>query len=341
MKERAGRTGCLPILLGGYFAALLGWLALYLLAGDRYGYLGMFHLLAVYLFFPLPLALVGAAFCRQRGLWLAGAACVAAFSGCGVGIFAQAAAPQPDTPALRVMTFNVLARHPYTQPVIETIRAAEADVVLLQEVNTSLAQALQAEMSGEYPYQVLKPQDNPYGMGVLSRFPLHEQVVRLAEDWIGEPLVLEMDWQGRVITLVNFHMRSTTRPAEQAVISAQFRARQVQAQALADFASGRGAVILGGDANAGPLSQAYAIFTGQLQDAWREAGFGLGHTFPCPVSVPGIQRPNIGGRVLPSFLTRIDYLFASPEWQIAAAHLAPISGVADHCAVVADFWLPK
>ena len=89
-----------------------------------------------------------------------------------------------------------------------------------------------------------------------------------------------------------------------------------------------------GDANTTDLSAAYHNVTGTLGDAWREAGFGFGHTFP------GAQndfssRPAIAGWDVPQWMVRIDYVFHSQEFAAIEAHTAQPDGVSDHRGVVA------
>jgi endonuclease/exonuclease/phosphatase (EEP) superfamily protein YafD len=81
------------------------------------------------------------------------------------------------------------------------------------------------------------------------------------------------------------------------------------------------------------LSDAYAIFTRGLVDAWQAAGVGLGHTFPGS-DIPGSDRW-IGGLLSPQWLVRIDYIFHTGEWVTVSARMAEIDGVSDHRGVVA------
>jgi hypothetical protein len=71
-----------------------------------------------------------------------------------------------------------------------------------------------------------------------------------------------------------------------------------------------------------------------LHDAWREEGFGLGHTFPGS-DIPGSSRPNFGSWYVPQWLARIDYIFYSTHWEALEARLARVDGVSDHRGVVA------
>jgi endonuclease/exonuclease/phosphatase (EEP) superfamily protein YafD len=93
--------------------------------------------------------------------------------------------------------------------------------------------------------------------------------------------------------------------------------------------------IIAGDLNDVYLNDGYRILVNAgLQDVWAEAGFGLGNTFPGNKS-PGTSRPHIGGFYIPEWLIRIDYIFASPEWEVLSAHIARTDGYSDHRGVVA------
>ena len=113
--------------------------------------------------------------------------------------------------------------------------------------------------------------------------------------------------------------------------------------ALAEFAreaAARAAVIAVGDANVSSLSDAYKLLREELEDAWIEAGFGLGHTFPGS-GIPGSSRPQVAGILVPQWMARIDYVFYSDQMQAIAAHLAPFDGVSDHRGVVSGVGNPR
>jgi endonuclease/exonuclease/phosphatase (EEP) superfamily protein YafD len=318
-----------------YLAILFAWLIAYLSTGDSIAYLGLVNLAAVYLFFPLPLVLLAALLCRSRSLGAGFLIGAAAFIWLwGVQFLPRLTGVSAASPKLSVMTYNVLASHRFTQPVIAVIRAENPDVVFIQELNFTLADALQAELMDVYPYQIFQAANNATGIGVISKFPLQFTGDQLPHRWIGDPLLLTMEWNGQVVHLVDFHMHSTTGIRAPQVIQRDFRNRAEQAGLLVEYARGKGPVILGGDANSVPISDAYGIFIRELHDAWREAGFGFGHTFPGS-TVPGSDRPKIGGWYVPRWLARIDYIFFSSHWTALEARMAEIDGVSDHRGVVA------
>jgi endonuclease/exonuclease/phosphatase (EEP) superfamily protein YafD len=149
---------------------------------------------------------------------------------------------------------------------------------------------------------------------------------------------MELDFQGKPITLVNFHTHPYTLRSDEAFQYFSDR-RHTQAQILANFAEETNSpLILAGDSNDTSLSETYRIITqSPLKDTWRVAGFGLGHTFPGS-DVPGSSRW-IGPFIMPQWMTRIDYVFVSPHWEVVSASVAPFGGVSDHRGVVAELVL--
>lgn len=335
---KTGHHSRIVFLLWAYFALVLLWLIAYLGFGDRFALLAVINMLAVYLFYPLPLVIVLTVILKNKHLWIGIIALIFIF----VGLWGRLLIPKEkaahaypaDNGFLSVMSYNLLGWQFNTDVQIETIRQEDADVVMLQELNLDMAEALRSQLRDIYPYQILNPQRDVSGMGIISRYPLVStgQSIR-AEKWVGEPQVINLDWQGKQVTLINMHLLPTNDFSPHKVtITNQFQ--REQAQAIADFARGKDTVIVGGDTNVTPLSDAYKIFTSDLKDSWREAGFGLGHTFPGS-NIPGSARPELFGVPCPKWLVRIDYIFHSNRWQALSSHTAPFDGVSDHRAIVA------
>jgi len=320
-----------------YFTFLFGWLGIYLLTGDRIGPVSLMNLLAVYWFLPLPLIILANLFLRRRVIWVAVLLSAVVFLGLWGELFIPASSRSSNHPAnpgyLTVMTFNALGRQNNTPPQIEMLRDENADVVLIQELSQELAEAIQSQLVDRYPYQILEPGSDVEGMGILSKYPLREGDFRLPLSWTGTPQVAVLAWHGHPVTLINFHMNPTTlRTAARVVIDNQ--RREAQASALVEAVEREGSVIAAGDANATPLNTSYQILTRRLVDSWKEAGFGLGHTFPGS-DVPGSSRPDIWGVPVPMWLARIDYVFHTPDWQAESARMARYDGASDHRGVIA------
>lgn len=76
----------------------------------------------------------------------------------------------PDN-CIRLMVTNVLMENDDRQRLIDTIERVDPDVVVAVEIDDKWHAAL-APLFAHYPYAVRQPQNNYYGMVVMSRFPL-------------------------------------------------------------------------------------------------------------------------------------------------------------------------
>lgn len=341
MRTNKPRIHCrdLKIVSVVYLGFLFGWLTFYLLSGDRFTIIALLNFVAIYLFVPLALVLFVAIVCKNRWLvigFLVGLLVLTLLW--GDHFIPSGEVKSADQPVLRVMTYNVLAWHDFYEPILETIRFEDPDVLLIQELNTGLAGVLETELIEQYPYQVLAPVDNPEGIGVISKYPVQPGGVILPQLWAGSPQILDLEWNNQKILLVNFHLTPTDGVFPLDEEQVHIRAREKEAQLLSGLASQYGAAIVGGDANMPFLSDAYKIITKNLVDAYRSVGAGLGHTFPGS-TLPESDRPHIGNLFIPAWLMRIDYIFHSEEWAAISAHTAKIDRVSDHRGVVIDLVL--
>lgn len=232
-------------------------------------------------------------------------------------------------PSLRVMTFNIKSGEAGLERIAAVIRAAQPDVVALQEVDNGtrrcggIDQAQALARLANLPWAVhvatTRLHGGDYGMALISRHPIRSlQRRRLPVDPGMEPRVVAraiLDVDGTEISIYKVHLsplpqRSRLR-AEQAAIVARMVARE------------RRPTIVLGDMNDVASSPAVRLLTRNLQDAWAEAGVGDAGTYPLPL--------------LGSF--RYDYVLASEAFEVRRAFV--IAGDAsDHHPVVADLALP-
>lgn len=333
-REAWARFGQRLLLAGAdvYFGGLAGWLAVYLLFGDRWPLLFAVNSFAVYLFTPLPVAAaIGLAARRKRLLAAALAAALVWAAYFGRLFLPRFGTAHAEAPTLRVMTTNVLGFNTQVEALVRTLRASRADVIDIQELNPLLAAAIQRDLRDEYPHQVLDPREGVTGSGVISRHPLALTGESLPGPWLGTPHVLRVDLPGgRAVTLVRFHAYSGIH---------QVKEREDAARALAGYAATHaGPLVALGDLNATGLSSAHRTITRALSDAWEARGQGLGHTFPGAYS-PGSARPRLGPIPTPRWLIRIDYVFYSDIFTAQSAEIGPWDGWSDHRPVVADLVL--
>lgn len=340
MRSHLARQALLlaPALLASlYLLGIFGWWAASTRFGDRWLWLFVLNNLAVYLFLPLPLALIVALLVPNLPLRLGAALALVLFVSLYGRLFLPRPPAPPANPTLTVMTYNVLAFNPRPDAVAEAIARSGADVVALQEVSEPIAAVLRERLREQYPYHALARTDGVRGMGVWSRYPLRDTGQRLAGPWLSEPQVLEVAHPEVTVTLINVHNVSldVSSPGWWRRLHHTAPAREAAARSLIAFArANEGPLVVLGDFNATDQSRVYRMLGTALRDAWREAGFGLGHTFP-GTNARGVGPPRLGARRLPRWLARIDYVFHSPDLKTLEARIGPWDGGSDHRPVLA------
>jgi len=323
-----------------YFTWVFGWVVLRACFGTRWWLLFLLSTFAEYLFLPLPLILAIALFTRKRETWVGFGAALVLGAYLYGGLFLPSPALGGEGATLTVMSYNMRGMSWGPQAVVAAIRAADADLVALQELNPPTADAIGRELVSEYPYQVLDPQVGVTGMGVISRYPLRATGESLPGEWIGTPQVLSLEFNGGPVTLLHFHAFATNFAGQgvrsaPASIERSVRGREQQAHAIVDFVSAHpGPMIALGDFNTVDQSTAYALVADVLTDSWREAGWGCGHTFPGGTEPDGSPVTFVGVPI-PMWLVRIDYVFHSEHWRAVSARIGPWDRISDHRPVVA------
>ena len=85
------------------------------------------------------------------------------------------------------MSLNVHAGNPDKAQVLDYLRATDADVFFLMEVDAEWAAAL-AELTATHPHQLLRPQEDNFGLAFFSRVPLQSlEVIHTSE--LGSPSI--------------------------------------------------------------------------------------------------------------------------------------------------------
>jgi endonuclease/exonuclease/phosphatase (EEP) superfamily protein YafD len=109
--------------------------------------------------------------------------------------------------ALTVMTYNVEYNNPDPKATIDAIAAADADVVLLQEITRDWQRALDARLADRYPHRVFRLHARgPGGMAVLSKRAIAKEQI------IPSPVYafaqrLEIDAPFGTVQILNVHLR--------------------------------------------------------------------------------------------------------------------------------------
>ncbi|MDX2139326.1 MAG: hypothetical protein SF123_14670 [Chloroflexota bacterium] len=195
--------------IAGIYAGLmlLAWIIQWVLPTDT-GIGGIIEILMQLLMFP---ALVLLPICLLLRRWRASFLLLIVV---GLFLFAygRLLLPRSDTSGgesmISLLTFNIQAPDEDVMPIVNVIRAADADVVALQELSSPAADAIASQLSELYPHRALHPRDQDNaGQGVLSRLPILDDEYwrnEFLEDQLGHQRV-ELDWNGTVVTLFNTH----------------------------------------------------------------------------------------------------------------------------------------
>jgi endonuclease/exonuclease/phosphatase (EEP) superfamily protein YafD len=176
-----------------------------------------------------------------------------------------------DTQALRMVMTNVQMENDQYDRWMETMREVDADLLLVVEIDQQWVENTEA-LIGQYPYRVIEPQDNWYGIMLLSRLPIVEHQVRhlVQQDVPSIDARLRRD-DGTMIRFVGVHPRppepirgnhATARDAELTLWGTE-------------LAGDKGPVIIGGDLNDVAWSKTTRLFlrTSGLLDPRRGRGF--------------------------------------------------------------------
>jgi endonuclease/exonuclease/phosphatase (EEP) superfamily protein YafD len=110
---------------------------------------------------------------------------------------------------ITVMSANLLYCNLQTGPLIEEIREANPDVLLLQEYTPDWHQALQEAISERYPYVAYVTRDNPFGAAIYSQRPFVGEVeTRLSLGNVGTPQMRAVvEVEGRPVAIYNIHLQ--------------------------------------------------------------------------------------------------------------------------------------
>lgn len=230
---------------------------------------------------------------------------------------------KPNSPQLTVMTFNVKTT---SEGIVEIIRSADADIVALQELSQSGADALSG-LEEMYPYRALHPQeDSNEGQGLLSRYPIEAD-----EYWeyhnlphtLGHQRV-EIVFEETLFAIYNTH------PWPPLAWEPEYhdQSHRVALQDVAERAFAEELpVLLVGDFNMTDNFKEYDLLSSRFTDSYLQAGRGIGYTFP-----------NYKFEPLPPIL-RLDYIWHSNHFESIDSQVWSHHGQSDHSPVITNLIL--
>jgi endonuclease/exonuclease/phosphatase (EEP) superfamily protein YafD len=227
------------------------------------------------------------------------------------GLMAAPSSAVCSGPALTVVTANVRYSNEDRARFLAWLDAEPADVVVVQEVTDAWARDLAARRG--YPYRHVLAREDPYGIAILSRWPLEAvSLVDLAGDGLPS-LAAIVAVEGRRVQVYGLHTHwpitpSLARARDQALHAATVLARESTLP-----------VVLLGDLNLTPDAPPFdrLLHDGRLRDALQGRGW----------------QPTWRAGFWPLAL-RIDHVLVSPGLCVEEATVGPAVG-SDHRPVLA------
>jgi endonuclease/exonuclease/phosphatase (EEP) superfamily protein YafD len=254
--------------------------------------------------------------------WRRAAVCFA-FATVNAGLVVALFWPIADKPLgsggrLRIVSVNVHTENERTDLLLEFLRGADADVVLLMEVNDRWITAL-SPLDTSYPHRIAEVREDNFGIALFSRMPLtNASVVEIGN--AGVPSVIaDVTVNEQTIHLVGTHPLP---PGS----SENARLRNEQMTEVANHVRNQQTpAIVFGDLNVTPWSPYFAdlLRDSRLKDTSR--GRGLFGSWPA---------------WLPFLRIPLDHCLASPFIHVADRHLGPQLH-SDHLPLVIDLVITR
>lgn len=232
--------------------------------------------------------------------------------------FGKAEWPEPGRPVRRAVVMNVNTKAGDPEKVRKFLIAEKADIVVLEEVGEKWMEELKGIVAS-YPYKILKPMENNFGIALLSRLPIREGYVEGFGSTWRPSIIAELEDGRQSMRVFATHPLPPTTEEHAADRNAQFAA-------LAELAnSGRTPVMILGDLNCSPWSGHFRrlVEKADLRDS--AVGFGVQPTWPTWI---------------PPMFIPLDHCLHSPEIVILDRRVGPDVG-SDHLPLVVDFQLRR
>lgn len=343
-----------------YATFILSWLTLHTLFGDQIWWLALLNVMAPYLFLPLFPLLIGSIYYRSPAVYAPMLSVTLTFLALYGQQFPFQRLPlhRVNEPALRVMSFNIWSGSRTAETAKVMGKSNWPDLVAIQELTPHMATVIAPLVSEHYPYYSLSFPAAQSGMGIYSRYPLHT----LADSQLSDPgwqvQIVEVNVGDKLFVLYNVHPHATNvyLYLEQGLslptaVRSSYQNRLLFVQRLlADIHHRQAPVIVAGDFNSTEQSDVYKVLTTQLSDAYRDAGWGFGHTFPAYSAsfreIPPIAKVAsfiytraihfVPSYYLNSFrLLRIDMILHSQDFRATSSRVSSAHGESDHLPVLA------
>lgn len=315
-----------------YVLALLIWAVARASVGDQSIYVLAFNFFGVWLFSPLLILIPWVLINRYKvgALALVIPAFLFLYFYGSMFIPKPRYAGSPQTP-VTVMTFNLQCSNGNVASILAMVDAYQPEVLALQEVTRIYEQNLLNALNERYAQHTFYQQA---GLAIYSQHPILSQEILPAKPWSIQSAVIQVD--GTSVQILNGHLANPgmfqvfeTRNVSRFKDLADARAYQIEQIDRAISRAGMPAIVAC-DGNMTDLTSSYAQITNGLQDAFKERGWGLGHTFLIPRGFEIHTPINLP-------FQRIDYFFHTPEISVTRVQVITQDTGSDHRPLWAQF----
>jgi endonuclease/exonuclease/phosphatase (EEP) superfamily protein YafD len=217
---------------------------------------------------------------------------------------------------LRILLANVHTANRQHELVLNLIAREDADILVLQEVNSRWLEAL-APLETEYPHHVEKAREDNFGIAVFSRIPIED----LRVEYIGGARVPTAI--GRLSLGESSATLIATHPVPP-VGGEMFDWRNEQLREIAQLAATQPLSVIIGDLNTTPWSPIYQEFERTSGLCNTRRGAGILPTWPAGLGALGIP---------------LDHCLVSEEIEVTGIRTGARTG-SDHLPLLVDLLFP-
>ena len=219
---------------------------------------------------------------------------------------------------LRVALVNINAANRNPEPLFAFLKKSDPDFIIIEEITPAWA-GMMTNLAKAYPFSVVQPRDDCFGIGLYSRIPFFNGTI-IDTGPVGVPSV-----RAAIVTHLGKFVLLATHPVPPKN-SEHSRWRNEHLQELAGIVrQSKWPVLVVGDLNTSPWSTHFhrLLHDAGLADSMR--GYGIQASWPtdfAPLRIP------------------IDHALHTAGFRIADRRLGPDIG-SDHFPVIVDFCPPS
>lgn len=322
----------MSITLWTYLAVLLTWLIGRAFIGDGSTLVLGLNYLGVWLFSPLLVYIPWVMFGRQKAAAVLLVIPVFLFLWFYGNLFdPRRVRTENPRDSFSVVTYNTKCSNADGIAFGEFLDDSQPDILALQEVVSLEKNNLGQFLEDRFAYQTYYA---PAGLAIYSKHPILSQEIIPAQPWSIQGVVIKVNNQP--VMVINAHLAKPgillfleTRDLDSVRNLTTNRINQISIinQAISESMI---PAIVTCDCNMTDLTSTYKQMTINLKDAFKEKGWGLGHTFLIPRGFEINSKINLP-------FQRIDYIFHSPNIRVNNVQVVSKDSGSDHRPVWVHF----